>query len=174
MIKLDGMSEDFDPDAVVLPALLRHARGSYGNAIRLSLAKAGYDDLPRNGAYVLGGIVNHGGQAQGLARELRVSKQAASQLIDTLVLRGYLERSEDPDDRRRISIQPTERGRACAAAIREGVLAVDAELASMITPEQLGAMREGLFALIEIRGRLDAELAAHGHGVPVVTSIPVT
>ena len=148
------------PDDVVIPALLRAARGSYGNAIRISLAKAGFDDMPRNGSYVLGGIVNHGGQAHGLAGELRVSKQAASQLIDTLVLRGYLARSEHPTDRRRITVEPTERGRAAAAAIREGVLAVDAELATMITPEQLAAMREGLFALIGIRERLDDQLAA--------------
>ena len=148
-------SDEFNPDDVVLPALLRHARGSYGNAIRLSLARAGFDDLPRNSAYVLGGIVNHGAPAQGLVRELRISKQAASQLIDTLVLRGYLQRSENPDDRRRITVEPTERGRAAAAAIRAGVVSVDDELATMITPEQLAAMREGLFALIGIRERLD-------------------
>jgi DNA-binding MarR family transcriptional regulator len=157
-----GMSEApvDNPDDVVIPALLRSARGSYGNAIRISLAKAGYDDLPRNGAFVLGGLVNRSAPSDGLVRALGVSKQAASQLIDTLVLRGYLERSENPDDRRRISIEPTERGRAAAAAIREGVLSVDAELASMITPEQLAAMREGLFALVGIRERLDEQLAA--------------
>lgn len=152
--------EDFNPDDVVIPALLRAARSSYGNAIRLSLAAAGYDDLPRNGAYVLGGLVNHGGQAQGLVRELRVSKQAASQLVDTLVLRGYLERAENPDDRRRIDVLPTERGRAAAAAIKNGVQSVDAELARMITPEQLAGLRAGLFALADIRDRSDEQIAA--------------
>jgi len=149
-----------DPDEIVIPALLRAARGSYGNAIRLSLAKAGFDDMPRNGSYVLGGIVNHGGKAQGVAQELRVSKQAASQLIDTLVLRGYLERSEHPDDRRRISVEPTERGQAAAAAIREAVLSVDAALATMITPDELAGLRQGLLALMEIREHLEEQLAA--------------
>jgi len=154
---------DFNPDDVVLPALLRHARGSYGNAIRMSLAKAGFDDMPRNGSYVLGGLVNHGGKVHGLAGELRVSKQAASQLIDTLVIRGYLERRENPEDRRRIDVEPTERGRAAAAAIRAGVLSVDAELAKAITPEQMAGLREGLWALIGIRDHLDERLAAHTH-----------
>jgi DNA-binding MarR family transcriptional regulator len=151
---------DFNPDDVVIPALLRAGRSSYGNAIRISLAEAGYDDLPRNGAYVLGGLVNHGGEAQGLVRELRVTKQAASQLVDTLVLRGYLARSENADDRRRIDIVATERGRAAAAAIQRGVRSVDDELARMITPEQLAGMRAGLFALADIRDRTDEQLAA--------------
>ena len=54
-------------------------------------------------------------------RQLGVSKQAASQLIDTLVLRGYLERRVDPEDRRRINIEATERGRAAGEAIAAGV-----------------------------------------------------
>ena len=57
----------------------------------------GYDDLPRNGAFVLGGMANHGAALGDLVKQLGVSKQAISQLIDTLVLRGYLERHPDED-----------------------------------------------------------------------------
>jgi hypothetical protein len=45
-----------EPGDVVVPALLRAARSCYGNAIRSSLALAGFEDVPRNGAYVLGGM----------------------------------------------------------------------------------------------------------------------
>lgn len=148
---------DGNPDEVVIPALLRAARGSYGNAIRVRLAAAGFDDMPRNGAFVLGGLVNRGGQAQSLVRELGVSKQAASQLIDTLVTRGYLVRTVDDDDRRRINLVATERGRAAAAAVKDGVDAIDAELASMLTPAELAGFRAGLVALTDIRERLEAE-----------------
>ncbi len=144
-------------DEVVIPALLRAARGSYGHAIRMRLAAAGFDDLPRNGAYVLGGIVNHGGSASGLVRELGVSKQAASQLIDTLVVRGYLQRQANADDRRRVTIEVTERGRAAAQAVRAGVKSIDAELAEALSPAQLAGMRAGLTALCEIRERLEDE-----------------
>ena len=41
---------------VVTPALLRHARTTYGAAMRAALAQAGYDDVPRNGMYVIGGM----------------------------------------------------------------------------------------------------------------------
>lgn len=103
-------------DEVVIPALLRAARGTYAQAIRVRLAAAGFDDMPRNGLYVLGGMASHGGSAGGLIRELEVTKQAASQLIDTLVLRGYLNREVNPADRRRMTIELTDRGRAAAAS----------------------------------------------------------
>ncbi len=140
----------------MIPALLRAARGSYGHAIRASLEAAGFDDVPRNGAYVLGGMVNQGGSAAGVVSELGVSKQAASQLIDVLVVRGYLERQVDPADRRRQALEVTERGRAAAAAIRAGVLAVDAELAQLVSPAELAGLRAGLVALTTIRVRMEA------------------
>ena len=61
-----------------------------------------------------------------------------------MVLRGYLTREANADDRRRMTIDVTERGRAAAAAIKAGVGAVDAELATLITPEQLAGLRAGL------------------------------
>ena len=147
-------------EEVVLPALLRASRGAYGHAIRASLAKEGFGDVPRNGAFVLGGIVNQGGSAGALVRQLGVSKQAASQLIDTLVVRGYLERLPNPDDRRRVTIEATERGRAAAAAVRSAVVAVDEELAGMITTAQMKGLRTGLVALCDIRDRFEEEARA--------------
>jgi DNA-binding MarR family transcriptional regulator len=144
-------------DEIVLPALLRAARGSYARAIRARLAELGLEDLPRNGPHVLGGIVNHDGPARNLIHELGISKQAASQLIDTLVIRGYLERASDPEDRRRVAIAATERGKAAAAAVRVAVLEVDAALAKLISPTELAGLRAGLVALCEIRERMEDE-----------------
>ena len=136
---------------VVLPALLRAARTTYRVAIRQSLADAGIDDMPRNGPFVIGGMGNRGGSASDLIRSLQITKQAASQLIDTLVLRGYLDRQPDPEDRRRTTLALTDRGRHAAAAVRAGVEYVDAQLAARCSPDQIEALRAGLFALIEIR-----------------------
>jgi DNA-binding MarR family transcriptional regulator len=142
-------------DDVPIPALLRAARGGYAHAVRARLAAAGFEDLPRNGAYILGGIVNRGGTAGDLVRQLGVSKQAASQLIDTLVVRGYLDREVNPEDRRRVTVVVTERGRAAAAAVGAGVEAIDEELATLISPGELAALRGGLIALCDIRDRLE-------------------
>jgi len=137
-------------EEVVLPALLRAARTPYTYAVRTRLAAGGFDDMPRNGPFVLGGMANRGGSAGELIRQLGVSKQAASQLIDTLVLRGYLQRETNPDDRRRMTIELTDRGRDAAAAVRAGVEWVDAELAERLSADELAGLRAGLVVLIDI------------------------
>lgn len=134
-----------------IPALLRAARGSYARSIGAQLAAAGFDDLPRSGPFVLGGMARWAGSASEMTQGLEVTKQAASQLIDTLVLRGYLRRAINPEDRRRMTIELTDRGRAAAQAVGAGIGAVDAELASRLSPEQLGGLRAGLWALGEIK-----------------------
>ena len=142
-------------DEVPVPRLMREARGAYADAVRRALAEGGCDDVPRNGAFVIASLdrdpdARFSPQADTVVA-LRLSKQAASQLIDTLVLRGYLERRSDPDDRRRMGVRLTERGRAAAAAIQAAVASVDATLEQRITAEELRGLRAGLAALAEIR-----------------------
>lgn len=144
-----------EAEGLLLPALLRASRGSYGEAVRASLEQAGFVDVPRNGAFVLGGVVNQGVAARDLVRQLGVSKQAASQLVDTLVVRGYLERTPDEQDRRRVTLRATERGAAAATAVRDAVRSVDEQLARLLTAEQLSGLRAGLVALCDIRDELE-------------------
>ena len=136
-----------------IPALLRGARGSYAHTIAAYLAEAGCDDLPQNGPFVLGGMASHRASAVDMIRGLGVTRQAASQLIDTLVVRGYLSREVNPADRRRLNIELTERGRAAAEAIGAAIGQVDEELAAVITPAELAGLRAGLIALAKIRER---------------------
>lgn len=143
------------PDASDIPALLRQARGSYGHTIAARLTEAGFDDLPRNGPFVLGGIANHGATAVEMIRGLGVTRQAASQLIDTLVLRGYLERKSNLLDRRRMEIELTDRGRAAASVVRQAVVEVDRALSELLSPDQLAGLRAGLAALAHISATSD-------------------
>jgi DNA-binding MarR family transcriptional regulator len=98
-----------------------------------------------------------GGSAADVIDGLGITKQAASQLIDTLVLRGYLRREVNPEDRRRMTIELTERGRAAATLVRSAVESVDAELAKLVTPAELAGLRTGLSALASLAGRPDPE-----------------
>jgi len=137
---------------VVIPALLRHARYTYGVAMRQALAQAGYDDIPKNGLYIIGGMAMDGypiplGQ---LIKELRISKQAAGQLVDTLVERGYLQRAEDPVDRRKLTVALTERGRAAARTQGAAREKIDAELFARVGHENVKRTRRTLAALIEM------------------------
>jgi DNA-binding MarR family transcriptional regulator len=140
-------------DEVPLPALMRGARDAYRDSIRRELEDAGCEDIPRNALFVLTGLyaseADFSPQADVVA-SLGLSKQAASQLIDTLVLRGYLERRVDPEDRRRMDVRLTSRGRLAATAIRAAVDDVEAAVAERITAEELHGLRAGLAAFSEI------------------------
>lgn len=137
---------------IVMPALLRHARTTYGGAMRRALDRAGFDDIPANGLYVIGGLALGAGDVplSALIRDLRISKQAAGQLVDTLVMRGYLERQADPDDRRRVVLRLTERGTYAAAVQGKARDAVDAKLAARLSADDIAAARRVLSALIDI------------------------
>ena len=81
-----------------------------------------------------------------------MSKQAGGQLVDSLVVRGYLERSPDPEDRRRMTVALTDRGRVAADAARQAVEAIDAELIARVGAEPVAHARAALGALIELGG----------------------
>ena len=136
-------------DDIAIPALLRAARRTYGSAVRAALAEAGCDDMPRNGSYVVGAIDRTGAPLSQIITGLGVSKQAAGQLVDTLVARGYLDRAPDPNDRRRLTITLTERGHAAAEVIRSAVGRVDADLLRRVGPDYLAHTRVTLGALID-------------------------
>jgi DNA-binding MarR family transcriptional regulator len=144
---------------VSFPALLRAARRTYGSAVAEALAEEGCDDMPRNGSYVIGAIARTGASLSQIIRGLGVSKQAAGQLVDTLVTRGYLARAADPDDRRRLTITLTGRGLAAAEVIRDAVDRVDADVLSRVGPDYVAHTRATLGALIEAQH--DNE--GHGH-----------
>jgi DNA-binding MarR family transcriptional regulator len=134
----------------VLPGLLRSARSTYGSAMREALEVVGCADVPRNGMYVLGGIARNGVPLSEIIGELGVSKQAAGQLVDTLVVRGYLDRSPDPADRRRLTVSLTERGALAAQATRSAVERVDAALTNRVGAEDIRRTRATLAALIDL------------------------
>lgn len=148
-------------EQIAIPALLRHARTTYGGAMRRALVTAGFDDVPRNGLYVIGGMaMGAGGVPLGqLVRELGISKQAAGQLVDTLVLRGYLERTVDEEDRRKLTVTLTARGRMAAAAQAAARERIDAELLARVGAESVHQTRRTLAALVEMR----QEQAADDH-----------
>jgi DNA-binding MarR family transcriptional regulator len=152
------MSGRASPADVPVLQLMRAARDAYRDAVRRALINAGCDDIPRNGSFVLAGLDHTAADAAfrpqaDVVASLGLSKQSASQLIDTLVLREYLERRTDPSDRRRMGVRLTERGRTAALAIQAAVAAIDAAVARLVTADELRGFREALAAYATIRER---------------------
>ena len=147
-------------ERISLPALLRHARATYGTAMRQSLAAAGYDDIPANGLYVIGAMALGTGAPDrdtplgDIIDDLGISKQSAGQLIDTLVARGYLVRAVDETDRRKLNVTLTERGVAAAAAQWQGRQKIDEALLACVGAEDISRTRRTLAVLAHL-GRAD-------------------
>lgn len=148
---ISGMATDprLAPE-VVLPVLLRPGRSVYGLFIRDALVEAGFTDMPSNGSYVLGLLEPEGAALSDVIADTGVSKQTASQLVDTLVIRGYVERSVDPDDRRRVLLTLTERGRAASEVVFGTVEQIDARLVAVVGAERMAHTKETLAALVDL------------------------
>jgi DNA-binding MarR family transcriptional regulator len=141
-------------ELIAFTALLRGARLAYGDAIRIALIEAGLDDIPKNGIFVIGAISRTGAPLAEIIDSLGVSKQSAGQLVDTLALRGYIERTVDPGDRRRLTVKLTPRGREAAAITRAAVERIDAALLGKVGREHVTHARATLLVLIELaRGK---------------------
>lgn len=153
------MTEGIQYERMGIPGLLRGARKAYGTVIRQAFEDAGFDDMPRNGAFVLARVYDGSSEPPALTRELGISKQAVSQLIDTMVTRGYLERTPDTDDRRRMLLTLTPRGEAAATAGWQAATEVDDELTRRLKADGVAALRAGLVVLCEIAAEFEAAIS---------------
>ncbi|SRR5579871_5418214 len=139
-------SEDFDD--VPLSALLRSAQDTYTAAADRALSRAGYGDLPRAGSFIVSAMNWSNASLEAVIRWMGVSKQAVSQSVDLLVVRGYLDRVQDPRDRRRVRLVLTQRGRGAGAAVRSAIERVDRDLRSRTGAQGISRTRETLVALV--------------------------
>jgi DNA-binding MarR family transcriptional regulator len=82
-----------------------------------------------------------------LAEQLRVGLSAASGLVDRLVEHGYLERHEDPSDRRQQQVLATVAGAAVVERIRELNAELLRALLQGLSVLELESLRLGMAAL---------------------------
>jgi DNA-binding MarR family transcriptional regulator len=146
---MDPADKPEEPRA--LAALMRAARHTYALAMRRPLLEAGADDLPRDGVYAMLAVANANLSAGELGRWLGLSKQAVSQLIDALVLRGYVHRLTDPDDRRRMKLALTERGGQVASICRTAIADVERRILDTVGERRVEHARATLMAIIKLR-----------------------
>jgi DNA-binding MarR family transcriptional regulator len=148
------MSDEEWWEELATPVLLAEGRATYGRAIREGYAEAGFDDIPKLGPRLLGGILRNGGtvgSASNVGQDFGISKQAASKLIDTLVIRGYVERGVDPEDRRLITLELTDRGESAAEIGWRAVERVEGELERAVGTAAIRQMRATVGALVALR-----------------------
>jgi DNA-binding MarR family transcriptional regulator len=87
---------------------------------------------------------------------------AASLLADRLVRAGYVERREDPADRRRVLLSLTRAGLRLVTDLREGSQSVLRRWMSSLGPEDLAALTRGWRALAEVASQQGVVLESSG------------
>ena len=88
---------------------------------------------------------------------MEITSAAASQLIEKLVLAGYVARSESAEDRRVRHIELTEKGRAFVqAGLRQRSMWAE-HVAEQLTPEQAQAALTALPAIMAAERKLTGE-----------------
>lgn len=94
---------------------MRAVSRAYVSAVVTGLAEQGFSGLTAATLSILGRAPVSGIQTVALARATGRTKQATGKLIDELEAAGYIERTEDPEDRRGRLVRPTARGSAALA-----------------------------------------------------------
>jgi DNA-binding MarR family transcriptional regulator len=82
-----------------------------------------------------------------LARRRRVSMQSMSQLVQALVVRGWIAREPDPNDRRQSLLRLTEQGREHYVRAQAQMLERLAPLLAQLHDDELAAVHTALPAL---------------------------
>ena len=110
-------------EAIALTAALLAAAGDLTKRINDGVVARGFEGRPAYG-FAFARLAPDGATATDLAAHLGITKQAASQLVDELVRKGYVERRPHPGDARARLVVLTELGWTCTRAAEEA--AVDA------------------------------------------------
>src|SRR3954468_19589499 len=114
-----------------------------------ALAAAGFD-ITLAQARLLQRVADQGSRLTELAAQAQVTKQAAGELVDQLVLRGYVERVPDPRDGRARLVRLAGRGRQAVATAAPVVAAVEAEWTAHLGADAMADLRRALLRLRQI------------------------
>ena len=142
-----------DDDALMLSALLLAASSALVDGIQAGVVARGFTDIRPAHGFAFARLAPGGATVSELAAHLGVTRQAAAQLVDELVAKGYVERRRHPDDGRAQLVQLTARGWACTRAADEAAAETVGAWAAVLGEERLRALRHDL-ALISPAGHL--------------------
>lgn len=144
-----GLPPAQSPEA--LSWLLRRAVRRYASPVSEALAAQGFGDLPQRGVWAVSALAQEepGLSGRDLVTRMGISKQAISQLVETLVTLGYVARRAAADDRRRTLLHLTTRGRGAARIIDATVAEMEETMANAIGAERLQELHRALADLDE-------------------------
>lgn len=130
-------------EALALTAALLSAAADLTQRINDRVVARGFEVRPAHG-FAFTRLAPDGATVTDLAVHLGVTKQAASQLVEELVRKGYVERRPHPDDARARLVVLTERGWACTRAAEEAAADAVREWAEVLGESEVRALSDRL------------------------------
>ena len=80
-------------------------------------------------------------QMSELAERLRIARRSTTSVVDELVARGLVARSDDPTDRRAVLVAPTDAGAALLGQLSRRRLAAAQQVMEALTESDLATLR---------------------------------
>ncbi|MER7568148.1 MarR family winged helix-turn-helix transcriptional regulator [Streptomyces sp. NPDC097941] len=130
-------------EALALAAALLAAAGDLTQRINDGVVARGFEARPAWG-FAFTRLAPDGATVTELAGHLGVTKQAASQLVEEIVRKGYAERRPHPGDARARLVVLTERGWACTRAAEEAAAEAVRAWTDVLGEGEVRALRERL------------------------------
>lgn len=130
-----------------LGVLLTVALGAFKARLHVHLARAGFADLGPSFGFVFRSLADRPLSLVELAARLGISPQGALKIATEMVGRRYVERRDDPEDRRVRRLALTDRGRQALREARRFHAIVERELTRALGATQVASARAVLTAL---------------------------
>ncbi|WP_189858626.1 MarR family winged helix-turn-helix transcriptional regulator [Streptomyces poonensis] len=127
-------------DALALSAVLLATAGELTRRIHDGVVARGFEGVRPMHGFAFTRLAAGGATVTDLAVHLGVTKQAASQVVDELVRKGYVERRPHPGDARARLVVLTERGWACTRAAEEAAADAVRPWADALGEEEIRAL----------------------------------
>ena len=141
-----------EPDLAIL---LVAANRCLDDRLVAAVRETGARDMRPAFGFVIRAVAAEEPTVGRLAKMLGVSRQAASKVADEMVVRGYLLRGPDPDDRRRTRLRLSAKGRRVRERAAAESDAIEAELRAAAGERAVRGLRAALMAFVEREGALE-------------------
>jgi DNA-binding MarR family transcriptional regulator len=134
-----------DPQALAV-GLLSVSRALV-DGVSAGVHARGFGDVRPAHGFAFARLAPDGATITQLAEHLDVTRQAAAQLVDELIAKGYVQRSRHPDDARARLITLTDRGWACTRAAESAMADTVRPWASLLGEQRLRALQDDLLRI---------------------------
>src|SRR5487761_708637 len=133
-----------DDAGLTLSALVLAAANALVDGIQAGVVARGFTDVRPAHGFAFARLAADGATVSELAAHLGVTRQAAAQLVDELVTKGYVERRPHPDDGRAQLVMLTRRGWECTRAADAAAAETVGGWTAVLGRERLRALRDDL------------------------------